>query len=98
MENIYYLGVQAKGTISLPADIRRRLHLDEPGAQVELIEQEDGTLRLRPTLPVDAEQRWFWTERWQAMEREVDNQYANGKGSVHDSSEEFLQHLDSLRQ
>ena len=68
----YHVSVQSRGTIALPADLRRRLHLDEPGAQVQIIEHEDGKIELQPMLPIPADQRWFWTERWQAMEREAD--------------------------
>ena len=49
------------GVVALPAEVRRRLHLDEPGAQVEITERDDGVLELRPSLPVPADQRWFWT-------------------------------------
>jgi AbrB family looped-hinge helix DNA binding protein len=90
-----YVTVQAKGTISLPADVRRRHKLDEPGAQLEVLELEDGIL-LRPALPVAADQRWFWTERWQAMEREVDAQYARGEGRVHQDATSFAAHLEAL--
>jgi len=31
-----YVGVQSRGVIALPTELRRRLHLDEPGAQVEI--------------------------------------------------------------
>ena len=34
-----YVGVQRRGLIALPADLRQRLHLDEPGAQVEITER-----------------------------------------------------------
>jgi len=91
-----YLGVQRRGVIALPAEVRRRLHLDEPGAQVEVIEREDGVLELRPALPVPAEQAWFWTEHWQRREREVDEHVAAGEVRVHDSTEDFLAHLDAL--
>ena len=94
MSSIHYVAVQAKGTISLPAAIRRRFHLDEPGAQLELVEREDSVLELRPTLPVLADQRWFWTARWQAMEREVDEQYARGEGRIHDGTEAFADFID----
>jgi len=96
MPTTYYVTVQAKGTISLPAAVRRRLHLDEPGAQLELIERDDSVLELRPTLPVPAAQRWFWSERWQAMEREAEAQYARGEGRVHGSTEAFADFIDSL--
>lgn len=91
-----YLGVQGRGTIALPADVRRRLHLDEPGAQLEMTERADGVIELRPALPVPADQRWFWTERWQEREREVDDQVAAGHVTVFESTEDFLLHLDEL--
>ncbi|MDQ2755688.1 MAG: AbrB/MazE/SpoVT family DNA-binding domain-containing protein, partial [Actinomycetota bacterium] len=53
-----YLGVQGRGTIALPADVRRRLHLDQPGAQLEMTERADGVIELRAALPVPADQRW----------------------------------------
>ena len=96
MPTTYYVTVQAKGTISLPAAVRRRLHLDEPGAQLELIERDDSVLELRSTLPVPADQRWFWSERWQAMEREAEEQYARGEGRMHGSTEAFADFIDSL--
>jgi AbrB family looped-hinge helix DNA binding protein len=91
----HYVAVQTRGTVALPADLRRRLHLDEPGAQLEITEQDDGRIELRPVLPVPADQRWFWTERWQAMEREVDADIAAGHETTFDSAEAFLDYLDS---
>ena len=91
-----YLGIQGRGTIALPADVRRRLHLDEPGAQLEMTEREDGVLELRASLPIPADQRWFWTERWQEAEREVDEHVEAGRLAVHESTEGFLDHLDDL--
>ena len=91
----HYVAVQSRGTIALPADLRRRLHLDEPGAQIEIIEREDGLVELRPVLPVPADQRWFWSQRWQAMEREADADIAAGRTTVVDGVEELIEHLDS---
>lgn len=67
-----YLPVQGRGTIALPADVRRRLHLDQPGAQLEM------------------------TERWQEREKEVNEHAASGRVVVHESTEDFLGHLDEL--
>ena len=91
-----YLGIQGRGTIALPADVRRRLHLDEPGAQLEMVERDDGVLELRAALPIPADQRWFWTNRWQEREREVDEQVAADNVAVHESTEDFLDHLETL--
>lgn len=92
-----YVGVQRRGVISLPAELRKRLHLDEPGAQLELTERSDGVIELRPALPVPADQKWFWTQAWQEREQEVDAHVAVGEVAVHDSGEDFLAHLDDLR-
>ena len=91
-----YVGVQSRGVIALPTELRRRLHLDEPGAQVEILERDDGVLELRAALPTAADQAWFWKERWQAREREVDELVDHGEVTVHGSAEEFLDHLDHL--
>lgn len=90
-----YVAVQSRGTIALPAGLRRRLHLDEPGAQVAIVEREDGVIELRPALPVAADQRWFWTERWQAMEREVDAHLEAGRVTVSDGPDDFFGDLDA---
>ncbi len=91
----HFVNVQSRGTIALPPGLRRRLHLDEPGAQVVLVERDDGVIELQAVLPVPADQRWFWSERWQAMEREVDQHVAAGRVSVHDDPEAFFEDLDA---
>jgi len=88
------VAVQARGTIALPAGLRRRLHLDEPGAQLAIVERDDGVIELRPALPVPADQRWFWTDRWQAMEHEVDDHVDAGRVVVLDGPDELFAHLD----
>lgn len=90
-----YLAVQSRGTLTLPVELRRRLRLDEPGAQLELTEREDGVLELRAALPVPVSERWFWEERWQAGEREVDEHVAAGEVTRFDGPEEFLAALDA---
>ena len=94
MREPHYVAVQKRGLISLPADVRKRHHLDEPGAQVEVAEREDGVIELRAHVPVPADQRWFWTERWQRMEREADDDVAAGRVERFDSVDEFLADLD----
>jgi AbrB family looped-hinge helix DNA binding protein len=91
-----YVAVQTRGVVALPAEVRRRLHLDEPGAQVEIIEREDGVLELRPSLPIPADQRWFWADRWQQRERDVDAHVTAGEVTVHHDGDALLSHLDEL--
>jgi hypothetical protein len=61
-----------------------------------VIERDDGVIELHPRVPVAADQQWFWTERWQAREREVDAHVKAGEVQVHDSPEDFVAHLDRL--
>ena len=63
--------MQSRGVLTLPASVRRRYRLDEPGSQVEVIERDDGVLELRPHAAVPAGQAWFWSPEWQAGEREA---------------------------
>jgi hypothetical protein len=90
-----FLTFQTRGTLALPPDVRKRHHLDRPGAQVKLVEREDGVIELLPVVPVAADQAWFWTDRWQKMEREVDEHVAAGRVVVSGSAEDFLRDLDA---
>jgi AbrB family looped-hinge helix DNA binding protein len=91
-----YVAVQSRGTVALPAQVRKRLHLDEPGAQVEITEREDGVLELRPTVAVPADQAWFWTDRWQEGERAVDAHVVAGETTVHEDADALIAHLAAL--
>jgi antitoxin MazE len=95
-DSSHFLTIQSRGLIALPRRIRERYRLDEPGAQLELVEREDGVLELRPHVPVPADQAWFWSERWQRMERELEAEYARGEGVRHDDSEGFLAFLEGI--
>lgn len=81
----------------LPIEVRRRHHLDEPGAQVEVVEREDGVIELRPQLSVPVGQAWFWENEWQAGERRVDDHVAAGRVAVSESIDDFIADLDAVR-
>jgi len=91
-----YLSVQGRGTITLPADIRRRYQLDEPGAQIQITEREGGVIELRPALPMLVSQQWFWTKSWQNAEREVDEYVGEGAIKVYDDAAAMFSYLDEL--
>ena len=91
----HILAIQARGTIALPADLRRRLHLDQGDSQLKLIEHEDGRLELVPVVAIPADQAWFWTERWQAMERDADADIAAGRVTIVEGLDELISHLDA---
>lgn len=58
------------------------------------------TLRMTAFLlmrEVNPEQAWFWTEDWQAGEREADQDIAAGRTTFHESTDDFLAALDARR-
>lgn len=91
----HVLSVQSRGTVALPADLRRRLRLDEGDVQIKLIENDDGRIELVPVVAVPADQAWFWTDRWQAMEREADADVVAGRVTIIDGADELVEHLDA---
>ena len=93
-EDRSFVTVQGRGLIAIPAAVRRRFGLDKPGAQVEVIERE-GEIVLRPHVVVPADQAWFWSGRWQQMEREADDAISAGLVTSVEGIEELLADLDS---
>jgi hypothetical protein len=55
-----------------------------------VVERDDGVIELHPHVAVPAEQAWFWTDRWQRLEREADEHIAQGELATFDGSEDFL--------
>lgn len=98
MSNNQFITVQARGLLALPRDVRARHGLDEPGAQVEVVEREDGVIELRPHVAVPTDQQWFWSARWQEREREVDRHAERGEVTTFESSDDFLSSLDGVDQ
>ena len=78
--------VSDRGTITLPKAVRAS-HLYEVRAG------RDGVIELIPQQTIDASQAWFWSERWQRMEREADAAIAAGRVQQFDSVEDFLAEL-----
>lgn len=91
-----FITVQSRGLLALPKGIRTRFGLDQPGAQVEVVERDDGVIELHPHVAVPADQAWFWSERWQRMEREVDDHVEQGEVTTFDSSGDFLSSLEKV--
>jgi AbrB family looped-hinge helix DNA binding protein len=84
--------VRAKGQVTIPDDVRRRVRLSE-GDYVQVSVQGDAIV-LRPKKLVSASQAWFWTPEWQRGEREASADIEDGRVSTFESEEEFLESLD----
>jgi AbrB family looped-hinge helix DNA binding protein len=83
--------LRAKRQITLPSELADQLHLEE-GDLISFEPTKDGIL-MRPQKLIDATQAWFWTPRWQAMERQADEDLKAGRYRDFDTDEEFLKSL-----
>lgn len=88
------LQVRSNGQITLPAALRREANLNE-GDVLEVIVEEDGTLRLIPKVAVDRSQAYFWTRRWQMGEREAESDIQAGRTRRFDNVDAAIEFLDS---
>jgi bifunctional DNA-binding transcriptional regulator/antitoxin component of YhaV-PrlF toxin-antitoxin module len=82
-----------RGTVTIPRELRVGLNED---TLFEAIRRDDGVIELRPQHVIDASQAWFWTERWQRMEREADEDIAAGRVTTFEDVDSLLAHLDTL--
>lgn len=69
--------VRRKSQLTLPPEVRAALHVND-GDEVEFTVQPNGEVFLRGMAVVPADQRWFWTQEWQAGEREATAQISVG--------------------
>src|SRR5712692_5914263 len=79
-------------TMTLPKKLRQGL---SPDQIFEVERREDGVIELRPRVLTDPSQAWFWSAKWQQMEREADEDIAAGRVKRFDTMEELIADLDS---
>lgn len=85
--------MRKKGQVTVPAEIRKAARLEEDEPVIFRVTPE-GVL-LQPGRVVTAAQSWFWSDRWQRMEREVDESFAAGRHKTFDDVDSFLADLDA---
>jgi AbrB family looped-hinge helix DNA binding protein len=71
------LQIRKKFQITLPKPIRDQLDLEE--GDYVAAEVRGDEIVLRPKRLVDKSQAWFWSEEWQAAEREAEADLAAGR-------------------
>ncbi len=81
-----------QGAVTIPAAFRQ--YWDRENFVLEVALREDGVIELRPRITIEPAQSWFWTERWQQMEREADEAIASGQARVFDDAASFLAALE----
>ena len=90
----YALGLQSRGVVTIPAELRRQLRADQPGAQLYLVEVREGVFELSAAMAVPADDAWFRSERWQRMEREAQADIDAGRVKSFDTIDDLFADLD----
>ena len=88
--------LRPNGQLTLPADIRATAHADT--GDIFVAEVQDGAIVLRPKKLVDSSQAYFWTDEWQAAEREASEDIANGRVKRFRSADALIRDLRKARQ
>jgi AbrB family looped-hinge helix DNA binding protein len=93
MSTYYKTRLRPKGQITLPGEIRELLELKE-GDDLAFSVDEQGKVVVNRLDVIPPDQAWFWTERWQKMEREVEEDIAAGRIHHYNSVDEAIAALE----
>ncbi|MFQ5963502.1 MAG: AbrB/MazE/SpoVT family DNA-binding domain-containing protein [Candidatus Scalinduaceae bacterium] len=84
--------IQRNFQITIPADIREKVHL-KVGDLVDFEVTENG-ICIKPQETIDRSQAWFWSKKWQAEEKKVEDDFRKGKVLKSKNVGSFLKELD----
>jgi antitoxin MazE len=84
--------LRVRSQITLPSEIVKKMKLQE-GDNLDII-LEDDKIVLKPVLVIDRSQSWFWSKRWQQMEKEADEDIKQGKVRKAKNLKELIRKLD----
>jgi len=71
--------ISPQGQIRIPKNVMQTLNI-EKGDYVE-VEIDRGQIILKPRKLIDPRQGWYWTQKWQKMEIEVDEEIEKNRFS-----------------
>ena len=80
--------LRKKSQITLPQSIRQELGIEE--GDVFDIKVRDGEIVLRAKKVIDKDQAWFWSRRWQAGERQAEEDIRAGRVQKFNDSNEAI--------
>jgi len=84
--------VREKGQITLPLYMRKKFHL-EKGSLI-LARIADNKIELIPQETVNKDQAWFWTEHWQKLEAEAEEDIRGGRVKSFETVEELFDEIE----
>ncbi len=93
--SFYKSRLRSKGQITVPAEIRTALGVEE-GDDLVFYADERGQVLVSRAKIIDPEQAWFWSERWQRLEREAQADLDAGRVAEFATLNDALAALDQV--
>lgn len=87
--------LRARGQVTLPNEVREILMVQE-GDDLIFSLDEHGRVVVDRARVIPPEQAWFWTERWQEMERAAQADIDAGRIRSTQSVDEYITELEAL--
>jgi AbrB family looped-hinge helix DNA binding protein len=91
----YKSRLRPKGQITVPPQICSLLGVGE-GDDLLFSNDENGRVVISRAQVIPPEQAWFWSERWQQLEREAEEDLTNGRVTEHADLSSALNSLEAL--
>jgi AbrB family looped-hinge helix DNA binding protein len=91
----YKSRLRPKGQITMPVEIRSMLRVDE-GDDLLFYLDDQGRVIIERAQVIPPDQAWFWTERWQRLERAAQAEIDAGKTVKFDDIDSALAYLEQL--
>ena len=88
----YRSRLRVKGQVTVPGEIRNILGAEE-GDELVFMVDENGRVIVERAQLIPPDQAWFWNERWQRMEREVQADFEKNNVREFDSADDALNFL-----
>jgi len=86
--------LRVKGQVTIPVEIRNILGAEE-GDELVFMADENGRVTIERVQIIPPEQAWFWSERWQRLEKEVQQDFETNKTHLFESFEQAKKFLDN---
>lgn len=87
--------IRRKFQVTIPEEVRRTYPLVE-GQFVKVAATPEGIL-ITPVLEMEADQAWFWSPEWAALEKRANDDFVAGRVTESDSAAEAIAKLKESR-
>jgi AbrB family looped-hinge helix DNA binding protein len=94
-KEFYKSRLRARGQVTLPGEVRELLKLKE-GDDLVFRTTEEGQVIVERARIIPPGQAWFWTERWQQMEREAQVDIESGRVTRYENMDEAISDLEKF--